>query len=432
MALLVRLAYTLLLACVSPLLLWGLYRSKPNKPKFGQRWKEHFGFTPKLDTPRKGVIWVHAVSVGEVLACKGLVSRLAEKYPGKQLLVTTTTSTGAEQVSKLGNHVTHRYMPIDFSWCVRKFLNAIKPEAMLIIETELWPNTIHTVASHNVPMVLVNGRLSQKSFSNYRKLSLLISPILQKLSTIMAVHVDDAERFRQLGISSKKVIDTGSIKYDVIIDEEAYHQGQKLKRQFGDNRKVLVAASTHLGEDEHILSAFKSAKLEHPELLLVLVPRHPERFDSVAELIKSQQLSLARRSSGCLGRLPEGTDVYLGDTMGDMIKFLAASDLVFMGGSLLGDKVGGHNFIEPAMLSKLTITGPSYYNFFDLGQQLVAAGALEVVEDEEQLSSKVIECLSSPKKLEHGGRAALAVVEQNQGALQRSVDIINRFIESSK
>ncbi|KOO16060.1 3-deoxy-D-manno-octulosonic acid transferase [Vibrio xuii] len=432
MAVLVRLAYTLLLACVSPLLLWGLYRSKPNKPKFGQRWKEHFGFTPKLDTPRKGVIWVHAVSVGEVLASKELICRLAEQYPEKQLLVTTTTSTGAEQASKLGNNVTHRYMPIDFSWCVRKFLNVIKPEAMLIIETELWPNTIHTVASYNVPMVLVNGRLSQKSFSNYRKLSLLISPILQKLSTIMTVHGDDAERFRQLGISSKKVIETGSIKYDVKFDEEAYHQGQELKLQFGDNRKVLVAASTHLGEDEQILSAFKFAKLEHPELLLVLVPRHPERFDSVAELIKSQQLSLVRRSSGSLDRLPEGTDVYLGDTMGEMVKFLAASDLVFMGGSLLGDKVGGHNFIEPAMLSRLTITGPSYYNFADLGQQLIAAGALEVVEGEKQLSSKVIECLSSPKKLDQGGRAALSVVEQNQGALQRSVDIINRVIESSK
>jgi 3-deoxy-D-manno-octulosonic-acid transferase len=432
MAVLVRLAYTLLLACVSPLLLWGLYRSKPNKPKFGQRWKEHFGFTPKLDTPRKGVIWVHAVSVGEVLASKGLVNRLAQQYPDKQLLVTTTTSTGAEQASKLGNNVTHRYMPIDFSWCVRKFLNVIKPEAMLIIETELWPNTIHTVASHNVPMVLVNGRLSQKSFSNYRKLSLLISPILQKLSTIMTVHCDDADRFRQLGISSKKVIDTGSIKYDVKVDEEAFHQGQELKLQFGHNRKVLVAASTHLGEDEQILSAFKSAKLECPELLLVLVPRHPERFDSVAELVKNQQLSLVRRSSGSLDRLPEGIDVYLGDTMGEMIKFLAASDLVFMGGSLLGDKVGGHNFIEPAMLSKLTITGPSYYNFADLAQQLIAAGALEVVEDEEQLSSKVIECLSSPKKLEKCGRAALSVVEQNQGALQRSVDIINRVIESSK
>lgn len=432
MAVLVRVAYTLLLSCISPLLLWGLYRSKPNKPKFGQRWKEHFGFTPKLDTPKKGVIWVHAVSVGEVLASKGLVNRLAEQYPNKQLLVTTTTSTGAEQVSKLGNHVAHRYMPIDFSWCVRKFLNVIKPEAMLIIETELWPNTIHTVASHNVPMVLVNGRLSQKSFSNYRKLSLLISPILQKLSFIMTVHNDDAERFRQLGVSSEKIIDTGSIKYDVKVDQNVYHQGQELKCQLGDNRKVLAAASTHLGEDEKILSAFKSAKLEHPELLLVLVPRHPERFDSVAELVINEQLSLVRRSSGSLDRLPEDTDVYLGDTMGEMMKFLTASELVFMGGSLLGDKVGGHNFIEPAMLSKLTITGPSYYNFADLGQQLISVGALEVVEGEEQLSNQVIEILSSPKKLEQGGRAALSVVKQNQGALQRSIDIINRVIESSK
>lgn len=432
MASLVRLAYSLLLACASPFLLWGLYRSKPNKPKFGQRWKEHFGFTPKIDSPSKGVIWVHAVSVGEVLASKGLVSRLAKQYPNKQLLVTTTTSTGAEQVSKMGAHVTHRYMPIDFSWCVRKFLNVVNPEAMLIIETELWPNTIHTVSSRNVPIVLVNGRLSEKSFLNYRKLSLLISPVLQKLSTIMTIHGDDANRFWQLGMSRDKVIDTGSIKYDVALDEDAYRQGLELRTKFGDSRKIWVAASTHLGEDEKVLSAFKTAKFEHPGLLLVLVPRHPERFDSVAELVKNQQLSLVRRSSGSLDSLPEDTDVYLGDTMGEMIKFLAASDLVFMGGSLVGDKLGGHNFIEPAMLSKLTITGPSYYNFADLGHQLIATGALEVVEGEEQLSNKVIECLSSPKKLEQGGRAALSVVEQNQGALQRSIDIINRVIESSK
>ncbi|NVD05363.1 3-deoxy-D-manno-octulosonic acid transferase [Vibrio sp. JPW-9-11-11] len=429
---LVRFVYTLLLVAFSPLLLWVLYRAKSNKPKFGQRWKEHFGFTPKLGNQRKGVIWVHAVSVGEVLASKGLVNRLAKQYPDKQLLVTTTTSTGAEQVSKMGSHVTHRYMPIDFSWCVRRFVNVVKPDALLIIETELWPNTIHTVSSINIPIILVNGRLSQKSFLNYRKLSLLISPVLQKLSTIMTVHADDANRFRQLGISGKKVIDTGSIKYDVSLDEEVYLQGLKLRAKLGDNRKVLIAASTHLGEDEKVLAAFKAAKLEYPELLLVLVPRHPERFDSVAELVKNQQLSLVRRSSGSLDRLPEGTDVYLGDTMGEMIKYLAASDLVFMGGSLIGDKVGGHNFVEPAMLSKLTITGPSYYNFADLGKQLIAAGALEVVEDEEQLASKVIEYFSSPLKLEQGGKEALSVVEQNQGALQRSVDIINRVIESAK
>lgn len=432
MSTIVRYCYTFLLMLISPILLWGLYRSKPNKPRFGSRWKEHFGFTPELGDIKEGVIWVHAVSVGEVLASKPLVLQLRERYPTKIILVTTTTSTGAEQASKLGDGVIHRYMPIDFSWCVRRFLNVVQPEVLLIIETEIWPNTIHTVAKSEVPIVLVNGRLSEKSANNYQKLRLLIVPQLQQLTTLLTVHDDDKQRFLKLGASETSVTTTGSLKYDISVNNRVFESGKTLRSFLGLKRKVWIAASTHLGEDEQILQAYKMAKQSIPELLLILVPRHPERFDSVAELIENQNLSVARRTLVQYDDLVETVDVYLGDTMGEMMVLLAASDLVFMGGSLIGQKVGGHNFIEPAVLSKACITGPSYYNFADLGEQLINAGALEVVEDSVQLSEKVLERFSSPNSLKLSGEAGCDIVLRNQGALKRTLAAIDSVIESSQ
>ncbi|WP_367987870.1 lipid IV(A) 3-deoxy-D-manno-octulosonic acid transferase [Vibrio sp. NTOU-M3] len=432
MSTIVRYCYTFLLMLISPILLWGLYRSKPNKPRFGSRWKEHFGFTPELGDIKEGVIWVHAVSVGEVLASKPLVLQLRERCPTKNILVTTTTSTGAEQASKLGDGVIHRYMPIDFSWCVRRFLNVVQPEVLLIIETEIWPNTIHTVAKSEVPIVLVNGRLSEKSANNYQKLRLLIVPQLQQLTTLLTVHDDDKQRFLKLGASETSVTTTGSLKYDISVNNRVFESGKTLRSFLGLKRKVWIAASTHLGEDEQILQAYKMAKQSIPELLLILVPRHPERFDSVAELIKNQNLSVARRTLVQYDDLAETVDVYLGDTMGEMMVLLAASDLVFMGGSLIGQKVGGHNFIEPAVLSKACITGPSYYNFADLGEQLINAGALEVVEDSVQLSEKVLERFSSPNSLKLSGEAGCDIVLRNQGALKRTLAAIDSVIESSQ
>lgn len=428
MKMLVRYCYTLLLVLVSPILLWGLYRSRPNKPSFGVRWKEHFGITPQLTASSAGIIWIHAVSVGEVLASRKLIAQLQERYPEKTVLVTTTTSTGAQQVANLGNGIVHRYMPIDFSWCVRGFLRAVKPEVMLIIETEIWPNTIHTVAKQNIPIVLVNGRLSEKSFSNYQKLSLLIQPALSQVSALLSVHSDDTTRFTRLGVDAEKVITTGSLKYDIAVEQQTYDDATTLRKQLGESRKVWIAASTHLGEDEQVLAAYKLAKEKVPELLLVLVPRHPERFDSVAELVQNEGLSCIRRSHHNTAELPSNTDVYLGDSMGEMMILLAASDLVFMGGSLLGKKVGGHNFIEPAVLSKPCITGPSYYNFTDLAEQLINAGMLTVVSNNQQLAEQIAESFSFPEALSARGKAGYDIVMRNQGALKRTVDVTASFI----
>ncbi|MGC9493596.1 lipid IV(A) 3-deoxy-D-manno-octulosonic acid transferase [Vibrio genomosp. F10] len=424
MTTMVRWCYTILLSLISPILLWGLYRPKTNKPPFGLRWKEHFGFTPKIDDRKSGVIWIHAVSVGEVLASKKLVEKLAEQNPEKRILVTTTTSTGAEQVEKMGNDIIHRYMPIDFNWCVRGFLNAIQPEKMLIIETELWPNTLHTVAINTIPITLINGRLSEKSLANYRKLKALIHPALSNLNLILTVHSDDKHRFESLGVSSEKIIVTGSIKYDVTLDKSIELQGGGLKSSFVGDRKILVAASTHSGEDEQILQAFQQAQKELPELLLVIVPRHPERFNMVAELVKNQGFQLARRSDS-LDRIEEFVDVYLGDTMGELMIMLSAGDLVFMGGSLIGKKVGGHNFIEPALLKKYCLTGPSYFNFSDLANQLIESNALSVVSDVHDLALQIVSALSKPEALVEKGQWGYGIVKRNQGALHKTLELVS-------
>ncbi|RJX72397.1 3-deoxy-D-manno-octulosonic acid transferase [Vibrio sinensis] len=423
--------YTILLALVSPLLLWGLYRSKPNKPSFGKRWREHFGFTLKIENSRNGVIWLHAVSVGEAIASSKLIAELTARYPDKTLLITTTTSTGAEQIAKIiknlgaSDNIVHRYMPIDFSWCVRRFIRIVNPEMMLIIETEIWPNTIHTVANRNIPIVLVNGRLSEKSARNYHRLRLLIDPILKKLAELLVVHGADQDRFIALGVSQQKIKTTGSLKYDIAIDDGAITLGNQLRDQLGCERKVWIAASTHAGEDENVLAAYQQAKAMVPELLLVLVPRHPERFDDVAQLVESYQLKVVRRTQLGAKELDNTVDVYLADTMGEMMTLLAASDIVFMGGSLLGQKVGGHNFIEPAILGKFCITGPSYYNFADLAQQLMAENALSVVEDSASLADVLMSNLANQNEMFKKGIAGKEVVVRNQGALIKTLSAID-------
>ncbi|MCW8333606.1 lipid IV(A) 3-deoxy-D-manno-octulosonic acid transferase [Vibrio paucivorans] len=423
----IRWCYTVILAIVSPLLLIGLYRSRPNKPKFGKRWKEHFGFAPPLQEKSKGVIWVHAVSVGEVLAAKKFVTSLQDRYPDKQVLVTTTTSTGAEQVTTFEGSVLHRYMPIDFSWCVKRFLKAMNPEALFIIETEIWPNTINSVAQTGIPIVLVNGRLSEKSAHNYQKLSLLISPTLSLFSRILTVHSDDKNRFESLGVAPNKVEVTGSIKYDVNVDDSIVMQGKELKQELGEDRKVLIAASTHQGEDELILSAYQRIKVKVPESLLILVPRHPERFDAVERLAQESGFSVVRRTS-----LDSDTstdmDVYLGDTLGELMVMLAASDIVFMGGSLLGSKVGGHNFIEPALLKKYCLTGPSYYNFSDLAKQLIDAKALEIVNTPKEIAECVVTLIHNEHSLLEKGQAGYDYVLKNKGALEKTLGISEQVL----
>ncbi|MEZ8195311.1 3-deoxy-D-manno-octulosonic acid transferase [Vibrio cortegadensis] len=442
----VRLIYTLLLSLASSLLLFGLYKSKPNKPKFGSRWKEHFGVTPPLINAAENrnikPIWVHAVSVGESIAATPLIKKMLEQNPQQPIIVTTTTSTGAEQVAKLASAHTmieHRYMPLDFTFAVKGFLKAIQPSKMLIIETELWPNTVNAVNQAGIPIYVVNARLSEKSFLNYAKVQPLFNQIEKCLTKVLCQFDSDKERFAQLGVSKEKLVTTGSIKFDITISDQTIEQSKALRKQLGVDRPIWIAASTHKGEDEQVLAAHAEVLKQHPNALLILVPRHPERFDEVFELCKSLKFTSTRRTSNeaftartssteasaikdrATKTLAAETQVYLGDTMGEMLVLMGAADVCFMGGSLLGDKVGGHNVLEPAALGVPVITGPSYFNFKEIVDPMINASAILISSKHPELSQNISLLNSSKETYSIIAENALNIVKQNQGSLTKTL-----------
>ncbi|MGR5547115.1 lipid IV(A) 3-deoxy-D-manno-octulosonic acid transferase [Vibrio sp. PNB22_2_2] len=417
---LIRIIYTLLLALASPILLFGLYKSKPNKPKFGKRWKEHFGFTPKLESIERP-IWIHAVSVGESIAAIPLIKALKKQKPEQPILVTTTTSTGAEQIAKLGDLVEHRYMPIDFAFAVKGFLKATKPKQMLIIETELWPNTLNAVHKANIPINVVNARLSEKSCNNYAKVQPLFNLLIPCIDKVLCQAQSDAERFERLGVEKSKLFVTGSIKFDIQISDEVKEKGKALRTELGHDRPVWIAASTHKGEDEQVLEAHKQILESQPNALLILVPRHPERFDNVFELCQKQGFNTVRRTNQT--EITESTQVYLGDTMGEMLTLIGAADVCFMGGSLVGDKVGGHNVLEPIALSKATINGPSFFNFEEIVNSLNEYKAIHLIVNVKALVSTILKILSGNENYVTNHKAG-EWLKKNQGALQRTLNQI--------
>lgn len=425
---LVRVFYTLLLALAAPLLLWGLYRTKPGKPAFGARWKEHFGFTPRLATTT-APIWIHAASVGEAIAIVPVIKALKQAYPEQAIVVTTTTSTGAEQVAKLGELVEHRYMPIDFAWCVRGFLNAIKPKLFLIVEKELWLNTLTCVHQQKIPTIIVNARLSERSAKRYQSFSFFTHQLLNKIDKILCLHDDDAQRFIAIGAQQHQIAVTGSIKYDITIAKTVFEHAQNLRQQLGAQRPIFVAASTHQGEDEQVLDAYQAVLQQYPDAMVIIVPRHPQRFDSVAKLAIERGLTVHRRTDTT--PIKANTQLYLADTMGEMLVMLATADVTFMGGSLVGKKVGGHNLLEPAAVAKPAITGPSFYNFEDITQQLLAAGAIEICQNSHQLAQQLVTLFNDPERQQHMGAQGQKIVIENQGAVNKTIANIHFYLANN-
>nr|WP_212752721.1 MULTISPECIES: lipid IV(A) 3-deoxy-D-manno-octulosonic acid transferase [unclassified Vibrio] len=417
--------YTFLLTIVSPFLMWSLYRKRDGKPSVGARWKEHFGFTPPLET-NKSPIWIHAVSVGETLSVSPLIKKLKSQYPDQPIVITTTTPTGAEQAAKLQGIAEHRYMPFDFSFAIRGFLNAIKPSQLLIMETELWPNTLHTVARSGIPITVINARLSERSCQRYAKVQPIFNMLAKNLTRVLCQYPDDAQRFIRLGVTKEKIFVTGSIKFDIDIDQTTIQKGQQLRSNLGRNRPIWIAASTHQGEDEQVLAAHAEVLKEHPNALLILVPRHPERFNAVFELCKTQFISVRRTETE--SELDPEVQVYLGDTMGEMLVLMGAADICFMGGSLLGDKVGGHNMLEPAALGKPVLTGPSYYNFTDITEQLIKAEGLEVVTTAKAISKSISQAFNDKNVLHSKSQSTRLVIDKNRGSLANTILAIELII----
>ncbi|KGY11289.1 3-deoxy-D-manno-octulosonic acid transferase [Vibrio tubiashii] len=415
---LIRWLYTLLLACASPFLLYSLFKKKEGKPSVGNRWREHFGITPPLESSQRP-IWIHAASVGETLAVTPLIKALKARYPDTTVLLTTTTSTGAEQAARLSNLVCHRYTPVDFTFAIKRFIRTIQPSQMIIVETELWPNTLNEVSKSKIPVTLLNARLSEKSYNGYRKIFPLIKPMTRQLSKVLCQFDADAERFIRLGVDENHLTVTGSIKFDITITDSILSKGNQLRTQLGQDRPVWIAASTHEGEDEVLLSIHKQLLRDISNALLIVVPRHPERFKKVTKLSASMGLSTVTRSSN--SATTTNTQVYVGDTMGEMLTLLQAADVCFMGGSLVGKKVGGHNLLEPAALGKPTVTGPSYYNFTDITHALEAVGACIITQDNVEITNNLKHWLTEQKSREMSGAQALKVVERNTGAIEKTL-----------
>jgi 3-deoxy-D-manno-octulosonic-acid transferase len=416
---LLRILYTLLLLLVAPFFLYGLYKNKTNKPKFGKRWVEHFGFCPRLKDKKATPLWIHTVSVGEVIAATPLITALKKKQPQQTIVVTTTTSTGAAEVQKLGELVEHRYMPLDFSGAVKRFIKTINPTALLIMETELWPNTLHTVHQHNIPITIINARLSQRSYLHYQKFQFIFDLLANNIDQLLCQTEADAQRFIKLGINKEKIEITGSIKFDIFITDKVKTAAAHLRGELGEKRPIWIAASTHQGEDELILKAHKVVLKSVPEALLMIVPRHPERFSAVTALSKDNRLHTVSRTSK--QRVTESTSVYIADTMGEMLTLIGAADICFMGGSLLGKKVGGHNLLEPAALAKPCLTGPSFYNFQLITEQLIESGGCIVCPTESDIADNVLKLFADKTAMQEMGASALAVVNKNRGALARTL-----------
>ncbi|WP_136487199.1 lipid IV(A) 3-deoxy-D-manno-octulosonic acid transferase [Vibrio sp. H11] len=424
-----RLIYTLLLALLSPLFLYSLYKTKPGKPAFGSRWKEHWGYTPQVKAHRP--IWIHAVSVGESIAAIPVIKALKQTRPEQAIVVTTTTSTGAEQIAKLGDLVEHRYMPLDFAWCVRRFIKAVQPAQLLIVETELWPNTLKTVHQRNIPVTVINARLSERSCQRYQKFSALFNLIRPYVDRILCQYASDGERFQRLGFRADQIEVTGSVKFDVDINPQVQEAGAELRQQLGTQRQVWIAASTHEGEDAILLAAHRQLLTHYPNALLILVPRHPERFNAVFELCQQQGFATQRRTAQASDA--ETCQVYLGDTMGEMLTLISAADICFMAGSLVGDKVGGHNLLEPAALGKPLLNGPSFFNFSEIMQLLTQKNAVILCNNAGEIAKQLNMLFSEPNKLTLMGKEARLVVDNNKGAIGKTInDIINRKVATEQ
>ena len=417
-----RFFYSVSIYLLSPFILLRLLYRALRAPAYARRWRERFGFVAQTNGGK--TIWLHSVSVGETLAAVPLVKALQQRYPDYRLTVTCMTPTGSERIqAAFGDSVDHYYAPYDMPDSVARFLNRIRPELLLIMETELWPNTIAACSSRSIPVILANGRLSAKSAAAYGKIPRLVGSMLRSISAVVAQHDDDGNRFARLGLPPEALTISGNIKFDLHLDSEVRAKAQSLTTEWqGENqRPVLLAASTHAGEDELILQAYgqiKAALSVAP--LLVLVPRHPERFNQVAQLCEQAGFLVARRSTG---EPTAPADILLGDTMGELMSFYGACDLAFVGGSLV--PTGGHNMIEAAAWGVPVVTGPHLFNFAEASRLLIEGDAMIVCEDADSLAEQCIGLFANRQRCTQMGDAAHRIAEANRGALDRLLAVID-------
>ncbi|MEA1082536.1 lipid IV(A) 3-deoxy-D-manno-octulosonic acid transferase [Marinobacter qingdaonensis] len=412
--------YSQLIRLILPFILLRLWWHGRRAPELRRNWYQRLGIVPKTEG---AVVWVHAVSVGETIAAGPMVRRLLAREPGITILMTAMTDTGLAQARKMfGDQVHYAYAPYDTPGSIRRFLKRARPRILVIMETEIWPNMIRQCRASEVPVFLINARLSERSAQGYERIRSLAVPIMRSISWVAAQAEKDAERFCRIGVADAKVAVTGSVKFDVDIPD-AVRQASVAFRESLGGRFVWIAGSTHEGEDVQLLDAHRQILARYPQALLIIVPRHPERFESVADKVLKAGLTLARRSAG---EAADAANVYLGDTMGELMMLYGASDVAFVGGSLI--ERGGHNPLEPAVWGIPVFSGPHVFNFETIYQRLVDDSGVKLVGNADELAADVSRLIGDDGERRAIGDRALAVVNKNRGALERVVDgIIDRL-----
>ncbi len=415
-------AYSLVMYALTPLTLIHLISRGFNQRDYFQRWSERFAM---YRVPAKApCLWLHAVSVGEVNAITPLLQRLREHYPDVPLLITTTTPTGSARVKSLfGNQVQHVYLPYDTPGAVNYFLNYFKPKIAIIMETEIWPNLFAEIGKRDIPLLIVNARLSERSMRGYRIISGLMNIAMQAVTQIAAQSLADLQRYQKLGIRASQGQVIGNLKFDVELPTQLTEQAKHWRAAWGV-RPVWIAASTHPEEEAIVIAAHKRVREQHPNALLLWAPRHPERFESVMELVTAEQWLVANRLKH---QQPNAdSDVFIINTLGELLAFYACADVAFVGGSF--QAIGGHNLLEPASLGVPSVVGPHTFNFVDITQWLSDVGAVQQLAAPEELAEAIMRFINDKKLAQQCGQAGRKRIERERGALARTLKIIEQTL----
>ena len=417
----VRIAYSFFLYLISPAIFLHLWFRGRKTSAYRKRWAERLGFYPvRIKT---GSLIIHCASVGEIMAASPLIKQLMVNFPEQTITITCNTPTGSEQIIKIfGDSVQHLYLPLDFQGSVARFLNKLKPAAIIILETELWPNLIIQSKRRNLPVLVINARLSEKSVQGYQLIGPLSRQIMHSITLLASHNQADVERFKRLGLQERQSEVVGSIKFDIQVPEQSVNNARLLKQTLNNYGFVWVAGSTHPGEHEKIIAAHKMLCSTHANSLLIIAPRHPEQFDKVAKLLVDESIVFARWRAKDLVNQP----VLLADTMGEMLTFFGAAHCAFIGGSLI-DR-GGHNPLEASALGIPVITGPSYYNFKHIFAPLIATNACNEISDPSALCHQLALYADSPEQTERQGQEALKIVASHCGAIDKTLNLLAPYL----
>lgn len=421
--------YSILTAVLTPVVLVRLLLRGIKSPAYLKRWLERFGVFKNPHFSKKS-IWIHAVSVGEVNAAIPLIKELMRQYQNHEFVITTITPTGSDRVRQVfGEQVFHVYLPYDLPGAVKRFLKKTQPDLAVIMETEIWPNLFRFCKIRSIPIVVANARLSEISMKGYRWVESLVAKAFNHTTYVAAQTLSDAQRMIALGCNENKIYVIGSLKFDIAIDDEIKQKARQIRANYPPNRLIWIAASTHLEDDIEILNAYEVLKQKYPQLLLVIIPRHPERFQSTTQACRDKGFVTQLKSHTKLNQIKDDVDVFMVDTMGEMLEFYAASDIAFVGGSI--SDIGGHNVLEAAVFSLPILVGPNTHNFAEIVQLLEDCGGSFTVRHSTDIINRMQELIDNPELRRQMGSRAEALLVKHRGAVALTMQMIDSIMSES-